>query len=404
MLTRTFPLSVGLTGLRAPAAALTLILMTAGSTATSSLFVAYRTQWGISSADIAIVFSAYVGTLLPALLLFGSFAERFGRRRMTVAGILAMAIGLALLAVAHGLAWLIVARLFQGAGVGLSIGAVTAALAESYRGKLPTGNALQSVAAIGLFTGPVISAIAYNLGGGIHLSYLPTLVLVIALFALTPLLAERTGNAGAGAPAEAPFPKAVVAAALRYALPLVFVSWAGLALYLSLVPAYLAATLHALNPAIGAAAIVAAQVTSLLTTLRLGNVPPERSGVAGAAGVVAGLALLVAGTSTNVWPLVVLATLLVGAGGGVASAAGFGLAGRVGRGQRALVFGRLYVAAYAGYSIPALAIGIIAARTSFTLAFVAVIAALAVVAAALPWLRERPAAPTRADRCAQAAA
>jgi MFS family permease len=389
--------------LRAPAAALTLILMTAGSTASSSLFVAYRAQWGISSADIAIVFSAYVGTLLPVLLLFGNFAERFGRRRMAVAGILAMAIGLTVLTLAHGLAWLIVARLFQGAGVGLSIGAVTAALAESYHGKLPTGNALQSVAAIGLFTGPVISAIAFNLGGGVNWSYLPTLALVIALLALAPLLAERTGDAGTAATVEVPYPPATVAAALRYALPLVFVSWAGLALYLSLVPAYLAATLHALNPAVGAAAIVAAQLTSLLTTLRLGNIAPERSGVVGAAGVVGGLALLVIGTSTNVWALVVLATLLVGAGGGVASAAGFGLAGRIGRGQRARIFGRLYVAAYAGYSIPALAIGIIAAHTSFGVAFVAVIAVLAAVAAALPWLRERPAAPARAAACTAAA-
>jgi hypothetical protein len=390
--------------LRAPAAALTLILMTAGSTATSSLFVAYRAQWGISSADIAIVFSAYVGTLLPVLLLFGNAAERFGRRPVAIAGIVSMAIGLAVLTFAHGLSGLIVARLFQGAGVGISIGAVTAALAETYRGKLPTGNALQSVAAIGLFTGPAISAVAFNLGGGINLSYVPTLVLVLALLGLAPLLAERAGGSGAAAAAEVPYPAAAVAAALRYALPLVFISWAGLSLYLSLVPAYLAATLHAFNPAVGAAAIAGAQLTSLFTTLRLGNVAPERSGVFGAAAAVAGLALLVVGTSTNVWPLVGLATLLVGAGGGVASAAGFGLAGRIGRGQRARIFGRLYVAAYAGYSIPALAIGIIAAHTSLTVAFATVIAVLAVIAAALPWLRERPAAPAQAVRCATAAA
>jgi MFS family permease len=385
------------------AAAVTLILMTAGSTAISSLFVAYREQWGISSADIAIVFSAYVGTLLPVLLLFGGLADRFGRRRVAVAGILSMATGLIVLVLAHGLVWLIIARLFQGTGVGLAIGALTAALAESYRGRLPTGNALQSVAAVGLFTGPVLSAVAFNLGGGVNLSYVPTLALVIALLALTPFLAKRAANAGASAPLETPYPPDVVTRGLRYALPLAFVSWAGLSLYLSLVPAYLAASLHAANPAIGAAAVVASQLASLVTTIRLGNVAPERSGVIGAATAIAGLVLLVVGTSANMWPLIVAATLLVGAGSGVGSAAAFGLAGRIGRGQRARVFARLYVAAYAGYSIPALAIGIIAAHASFTVAFVAVIAALALIAAALPLLRERPAA-AAAVRCSAAAA
>jgi hypothetical protein len=67
------------------------------------------------------------------------------------------------------------------------------------------------------------------------------------------------------------------------------------------------------------------------------------------------------------------------------------------------VFARLCVAAYAGYSVPALAIGIIAAHASFTVAFVTVIAALAAIAAALPLLRERPAA-TATVRCPAAAA
>jgi MFS family permease len=178
-----------------------------------------------------------------------------------------------------------------------------------------------------------------------------------------------------------------VTQALRFALPLAFVSWAGLSLYLSLVPSYLAAALHALNPWIGAGAVVAAQLTSLIVTFRLGNVDPERSGIAGAIASVAGIALLVVATSANLWPLIALATLLVGAGGGVASAAAFGIAGRIGRGQRARIFARMYVAAYVGYSLPALAVGVIAAHASFVAGFSAVTIALAVVTATLPWMR-----------------
>ncbi|HEY5341650.1 MAG TPA: MFS transporter [Candidatus Aquilonibacter sp.] len=375
--------------MRALAAAITLVFMTSGSTAMSSLFVIYINQWGLSSADIAVVFSVYVGTLLPVLLLFGGLAERFGRRPVTIAGILAMVLGLVLLSLAHSLPWLIVARLFQGVGVGLSVGAVTAALAESYRGKLPSGTMLQSVAAFGLFTGPVISAIAFNLGGGLNLSYVPALVMVIGVLALTPLLAERATTPAAAAAVEDVYSADVVARALRLALPLAFVSWAALSLFLSLVPAYLAAALHALNPAIGAGAILATQIASLVATLRLGNAAPERSGILGAIVSIGGLAILIVGTSANIWLLVGLATVLVGAGGGVASAAAFGIAGRIGRGQRTRVFARMYVAAYAGYSLPTLAIGLIAVHASFAVAFIAVVAVLAVMTATLPLLRER---------------
>jgi MFS family permease len=374
------------TNWRAFAAAITMIVMVAGSTAMSPLFVSYRADWGISSADIAIVFSAYVGTLLPILLLFGGLSERYGRRPLVVAGILSMLVGLAILTAAHNLAMLIIARLFQGAGVGLSVGALTAALTESYRGRLAVGNILQAVAAIGLFSGPLISAIAFNLGGGINVSYVPALVLVAGLLALTPFVAERPTNPRTNAPVDQPFPADVVARELRFALPVAFVSWAGLSLFLSLVPSYLAATLHARNPAIGAGAVLAMQFASLIVTMSFRNISPQRGGIIGTIVSVSGVAVLVAGTSANVWALVVLATLMVGGGGGLASAASFGIAGRIGRGHRARVFARWYVAAYAGYSLPVLAIGLIAVFTSFTTAFVSVTAFLAIVTAALPLL------------------
>ena len=372
---------------RTLAAATIAVVLVAGSTAMSSLFVIYRSEWGISSADIAIVFSAYVGALLPVLLLFGGLAERYGRRPVIVAGILAMAAGLATLTLAHNVAMLIVSRLLQGAGVGLSVGALTAAVSESYRGKLPVGNVLQAVAAVALFSGPVISAVAFNLGGGLHLSYVPSLVLLVAVLALTPSIAERATAPGTDRPLDQPYAPEIVARGLRFAFPLAFVSWAGLSLFLSLVPAYLATALHASNPAVGAGAVVVMQFASLIVTLSLRNISPERGGIAGAIVSISGIAVLIAGTTLNVWALIVLATLMVGGGGGLASSASFGIAGRVGRGHRVRTFARWYVAAYAGYSIPVLAIGLIAARTSFATAFIVVTAALALVVVVLPFLR-----------------
>ena len=390
MKTINVPDNVTSTAWRSVVAALTMIVMVSGSTATSSLFVIYRQEWGITSADIAVVFSAYVGTLLPIMIFFGTLAEKFGRRVMTAAGIVSMAIGILCLVIAHSLPMLIIARLFQGAAVGLSLGAVSAAFTESYRGKLPQGNALQTITAIGLFAGPVVSALAFNLGWGLNDAFVPGLVSVVALLFVVRFLQERAiGTSTAALVEEELFAPAVVNRALRFAMPIAFVSWAGLALYLSLVPAYLATSLHALNPLVGAAAVVFAQVSSLIATLLIGKAPPEKSGMFATPACVLGLALLVIGTSTNQWAFIIVATILVGAGGGVASAGAFGIATRVGRGQRAKIFAKMFVAAYLGYSIPALALGIIAARTSFATGFISIIVFLAIITATLPFLRER---------------
>lgn len=374
---------------RPVAAAAAFIVLISSSTATSAVFVAYRTQWGLTAGDIGIVFATYVGSLIPVLLTAATLADRFGRLRVIVAGMLLMIAGTVTLMLAHALPLLLVARLFQGAGAGLAGGTLSSLFTESYRGRFAATSALQAVSAVGLFAGPVITAVAFDFGGGTNRSYLPMLVLGIAILALAPLLAERPVRNGAVATVETPFSPEIVWLALRFALPLAFVSWASLSLYLSLVPAYLAGALHAHDPLIGAGAVVAAQLASIAASLRLGHIAPERRGIVAPIVMVAGLIVLVAGTNANAWPAIALATILVGAGGGVASSAAFAIAGRVGRGQRTRIFAQVFVASYLGYSLPALATGIIAAHSSLTMGFAAVIVVLATITAALPLLRAK---------------
>jgi MFS family permease len=373
---------------RAVAAALALIVLTSNATSTSAIFVAYRQYWGLTPADLGIAFSVYVGTLVPVLVLFGGMAERYGRRHVVLAGMLFMLAGTLVLFLAHGLAELIVARLLQGIGAALAVGVMSATFTESYKGRIGAGQALAVVTAAALSGGPVLTAIAYDLGGGTNWSYLPIFALGIAALALVPSF-ETHGGSGTAAAREMPLPESVVWCGLRFAMPMVFIGWAGTSLYLSLVPAYLAASLHATDPLVGAGAFLATQLAAVAASVRFGNVAPERSGAVGPFVVVLGLALLVTGTHANLWWLIALATILVGAGGGVASGAAYALTARVGRGQRARVFARLLVAAYLGYSIPSLLTGIIAARTSFTVAFATVIAGLAILASTLPLLRAR---------------
>jgi MFS family permease len=374
---------------KALAAALALIIVTSESTSTSAIFVAYRQHWGLTAADIGLTFSVYVGTLVPMLLLFGGLAERYGRRSIVLAGALLMAAGTLTLLLAHGLALLILARLLQGAGAALAVGILSATFTEAYRGKIVAGQALSVIVALALSGGPVVTAIAYDLGLGTNLSYLPILVLGVAVLAVLPTFAARATSSGTATPGEQPHPTWVVARGLAFGMPMIFIGWAGTSLYLSLVPAYLAASLHASDPLIGAGAFVANQAATVLASITFGNVSPEKSGPIAPLVVVIGLALLVLGTNANLWSLIAVATILVGAGAGVASGAAYAVAARVGRGQRARVFSRLLVAAYLGYSLPSLITGIIAARSSFEAGFVTTIVTLGLIAAAIPLLRAR---------------
>jgi MFS family permease len=384
-------LTAGTLPLRAFAAAAMLIVLTSNSTATSALFVPYRSAWGLSAADIGLAFAVYVGSLIPVLLLFGGFAERFGRRTVVATGLAFMLAGTALLLGAHGLAVLLAARLVQGIGAAFAVGAISATFTEHWRGPIPAGQALTVATALALAFGPVLTAIAYDLGGGTNASYLPIFALGLAAVVLLPAFAGRrlaTGRNG-DAPTEAVLPADVVWWGLRFAMAAIFVAWAGTALYLSLVPAYLASALHAVNPLVGALAFLGLEIATVGASIALSKLSPHAGGIWGPVATVVGLALLVAGTSANAWSLIIVATIVVGGAVGVASGAAYAVVARVGSGQRARVFSRLLVVAYAGYSLPALLTGIVAARTSFDVGFIVVTATLGLVAAATPFLRER---------------
>jgi MFS family permease len=378
---------------RTAAALASFAILMAGTTGPTAMFVVYRDVWRLSTADLGIVFAAYVLTLLPVLLLFGGIADRIGRRNAVAVGVVFAFCGIVTLALAPGLGGLIAARLLQGVAVGIASGALTAAISETHRGALAPGTWTVIASATGIFAGPLVTAIAFDLGAGVHAAYLPLIVLTAACAVLVTMLAPRAPSASA-ADFEEPYSRDVVARALAFGLAVTVVSWTGVSLYLSMVPAFLAATLRAHDPLAGAIVIAMVQTASIVATLRVRSIVPARDGIVAPAVVLAGLIALVAGTSLHgaaAWALVALSTVLVGGAGGVAFTTGVVIATRVCRGQRARIFARLFVAAYLAFSVPTLAVGVIAARASLAAGFIAVIVVLAALVAALPALRARAA-------------
>ncbi|MDR6868931.1 MFS family permease [Microbacterium resistens] len=106
------------------------VVFVAQTAAPSPLYPTYREEWGLSAVTLAVVFAVYVVGLLLVLLTGGALSDFVGRKPVVaVAGVLAIA-GLIVLAVADNVWMLVVARILQGACVGLIGGALGAALMD----------------------------------------------------------------------------------------------------------------------------------------------------------------------------------------------------------------------------------------------------------------------------------
>src|SRR4051794_12255463 len=94
------------------------------------LYGVYREELGFSATTLTVLFAVYALALVPSLLVFGQLSDRVGRRPVIVGGLALAALGLVLLAVAHSVAALLVARAVQGIALGAAVGTVPAALVE----------------------------------------------------------------------------------------------------------------------------------------------------------------------------------------------------------------------------------------------------------------------------------
>ena len=80
----------------------------------------YRSVNGWSATVVNALLGAYVFGLIPALLLGGGAARRFGRKGTVSLAVLSSVLGSCLIA-AQGLGGVAVGRLFSGVGVGLAM-------------------------------------------------------------------------------------------------------------------------------------------------------------------------------------------------------------------------------------------------------------------------------------------
>lgn len=378
------------------------------STVPAPLYPLYQAADGFSTLTVSVVFAAYAVGVVVSLLLAGHVSDRVGRRT-----VLLPALGLELVAAVlflsgSALPVLLVARFVSGLGVGALTATATAHLQDldARRPGAPEHrlHAVSTVANLGgLGAGALAAGVLAQTGvAPLRLSYgvfAALLAAAVVAVLVTPETVDRAAAGAGRAPYRPQRPRVPAGAARRPSLVALAGSAASFAVFgvfTSVAPGFVAGALHHPSRAL-AGLVVFAVFGSAATAQVLGRrVPAGRRLRVGAVAEAAGLVLLVAGMAAGSLPLFLAGGVVTGAGAGLLFAAAVATVSAAAEpARRGEALAGLFLVAYLGLSVPALALGLLTVRVPATAAMAA-LAGVLVLVLVLVALAGRPAERDRA--------
>ena len=365
-------------------AAFALFAVAAGTNVPTPLLLIYRDTLDLGPDVLTAVFGCYALGLVPALALAGPLSDRFGRRRVMLPAMgLAALTSLLLVAAASSLPVLFAGRALQGAvsGAVFTVGSAWVAELSLVGGDGAAGRRAAVAMTGGFSIGPFVSGfLAEYAPLPTTLPYLLHVVLVVvgllAARDVQETVDARPGRGARGARAarraRGPRRPATVLAPLAvcvYAFPTVVVSAVPLLVETDAPPVLLTGVLAGLTLGFGTVAAPLQRPLGSWTALA--------AVLLGVAGYLASTA----GASSGSPVLLLLSSLLLGSGGGLALAAGLALTARLARpGRRGALSAVFLGCAYVGFGAPyVVAVAAQASRVEVPLAVAALLAALLAV-------------------------
>jgi MFS family permease len=375
-------------------AVLSLVVSFAAAAAPIPLYNIYRAEDGFTNAGISMAVVAYAVGTITALLVLGRLSNHLGRRRSATGSLGLLLLGCLLLLDVHDIGTLLAGRLLVGIGTGLASSSLTSYIVDAAPSRPEW---LASVASsqgpmLGLTIGAVTSGALIQFGPWprdlIYLVCVGFLLLSASLIAISPETATSMPGAW-----RSLIPQVRVPAGIRHLLPVaaaVFLpTWATAAFYQAFVPALVEDELHTRSPLILALVFAAYMTSSVLGAPIGGRFTPAVAQRIGMITFLVGMIGIITAIAAGTLVLFIIATLVAGAGQGIAiSAATGGLLNGSTLADRAPIFSAIYLLCYSGATFPSFIAGQLSNR--FSLPQIAVgYGVLALVATLFTVLRTR---------------
>ena len=383
------------------AVAFSFLIVTALSTAPSSLYGLYELHEHLSPLTITIVYAVYAAGVTTSLLLAGHVSDWYGRRAVLIPAVTLATAAAVLFISWQSLAGLLVARVLTGLALGATVATATAYIADLDAG--PEGAVTRRAGIVstianvgGLAIGPLATGLlARYAPDGLTLPYIVLLVaLLVAALAVVlapegrrpahPLPRYRPQRIKVPANARGQFLAAIAGVALAFA------TWG---LFAGLAGRFLAGPLHHPSPALTGAAIFFTFGAGIVVQTTTTNWSGHRLLSVGIPTIILGLGMLVvsAWTAPPSLALFLIGGVVTGLGASAIFRASLGVVIATSRADdRAGALAAFFVAGYAALSLPVLGLGIALQYLSpqVTLLIFGLAVGLGILAAAPTLLRQ----------------
>lgn len=109
---------------------ISLLLITLAVNISMPLFRVYASNAGLNNGQTSLVLASYILGMLPCYVFLGGVSDRIGRKPIMIASLTCALVSTVIITLFPDVYALIVARIFQGVGLGLSMGCGTAYISE----------------------------------------------------------------------------------------------------------------------------------------------------------------------------------------------------------------------------------------------------------------------------------
>jgi hypothetical protein len=331
--------------------------------APSPLFTLYQQQWGFPAGLLTIAFAAYAIALVVALVVAGSLSDFMGRRPVLVGALIVELGAMMMFIFAPNIGVVIAARVVQGLATGAATSAFSASLLELAPDRFTKLGAIIGGAAPagGLGIGALLAGAAVQFTRSASVIVFVSLAVVMALGAVIALLSSETVTTQPGA-LRSLTPRIAVPAAghLEFAgtIPVLLGGWMFSALFIGLAPTIVNGIFHIHSGLVDGATVFIAPGLAAVSGFVMGRFTPRAALIVGSVTVAAGIAVVVAGISLQVLPLVWIGGAIGGFGFGASFSGSLRLLGPFASAhQRAELFAAVFLVAYLSFGVPAIILG-----------------------------------------------